>query len=145
MGKPCICDTYAAATGALHPDCPVHATKRESVGVFMCTEEDMRAGGFGPLPRDPKAVHHPTDEERVHINAIMDGVRALQRLGWRQVMYAPRNNTPFLIIEPGSTGIHECTRDKEGRFWSYDGDVWPSNPMLFKALATFSEARSGGQ
>lgn len=38
-------------------------------------------------------------------------------LGWRQAGEAPYGGGPFLAIEAGSTGIHECTRDADGHFW----------------------------
>lgn len=104
------------------------------VVVFACTEEDMREGGFGPLPRDPRAFHKPSEAEREHLVAMFRGFDALQNLGWREASYAPRDGSPLLLIEAGSTGIHEGHRDGEGRFWAYDGDTWPSRPILWKPL-----------
>lgn len=101
--------------------------------VFACTEDDMAAGGY-IAKRDPRAHHQPTDEERRHIVKMFEGFRALQDMGWRPAMYAPQDNTPFLAIEIGSAGVHECSRDAEGHFWIYDGDVWPAKPVLWKPM-----------
>ena len=113
--------------------CPLLANEKPVV-VIACTEESMRAGGFGPLPHDPKSVHRPSDEEKALLVAMFRAFDALRQLGWQDAMYAPRDNSAFLAIEAGSTGIHECTRDNEGRFWVYDGDLWPSRPVLWKPL-----------
>jgi hypothetical protein len=106
----------------------------EKAFVVACTAEGMSAGGFGPLPIDPKSVHKPTDEERALLVPMFRAFDALRELGWRDMMYAPRDGKPFLSIEVGSTGIHECWRDEEGRFWAYDGDTWPADPILWKPL-----------
>lgn len=42
----------------------------------------------------------------------------------------------LLLIEPGSTGIHEGWRDQDG-FWVADKkgkavDIYPSDPILYK-------------
>jgi hypothetical protein len=96
---------------------------------FECTDEDMSAGGH-ILPRDPRAVHVPTKAERKLLDRLVKAVRALEALGWRDSMYAPKGE-PLLLIEARSTGIHEGHYDDIG-FWIYDGDTWPSRPILFK-------------
>jgi hypothetical protein len=110
--------------------------KGADIVAIGCTDEDMRVGGFGPLPLDPRSRHSPTDEEQMHIFAIQTACRALEKLGWRHAMYAPRDNSTFLSIGIGSTGIHETTRHEDGSFWIYDGDVWPATPgtIMWKPL-----------
>jgi hypothetical protein len=108
--------------------------KSEPVQVIVCTEDDMRASSFGPLQQDPRAPHEPTAEERELLGAMFQAFRKLERLGWRESMYAPRDHSTFLAIEAGSTGIHECQCDRDGKFWAYYGDVWPSHPILWKPL-----------
>ena len=97
---------------------------------FECTEDDLCAGGY-VLPRDPTKRHEPTAAECEYLVGIVRGVAALKKLGWRHIMYAPKDRSPMLLIEPGSTGIHEGYRD-EISFWICDGDVWPSDPILWK-------------
>ena len=98
---------------------------------FECTDEDLSAGGY-VAQRDPSMRHEPTAEEGEHLRAIARGVHALRKLGWRQIMYAPKDSSRMLLVEPGSSGIHEGYRD-EISFWICDGDVWPSDPILWKA------------
>jgi len=102
--------------------------------VFECTEDEMRPGEFGGyvLPRDPRAKHEPTDEEKTHLVAMWEHFQALKKLGWNDTMYAPRDGSEFLSISAGSTGVHECVRHDDGHFWIYDGDLWPASPILWK-------------
>lgn len=116
----------------------------EKVTVIACTEENMHAGGMGPLPSDPRAKHTPTDEEKRLLVAMFQAFDALRRLGWREAIYAPRDAEVFLSIEAGSTGIHECSRDADGDFWLYDGNVWPGHPILWKPLERAKEGQRGG-
>jgi hypothetical protein len=106
----------------------------DGTAVFVCTEEEMRPGEYGGyvLPRDPRATCVARDEERVHLLARFQGFDALRKLGWREARYAPQDGTPFLAIEAGSTGVHECSRNPDGHFWIYDGDMWPARPILWK-------------
>jgi len=101
--------------------------------ALACTEEDMQAGGFGPLPRDPKAVYKKTPEEEQYLKDMFTAYYGLRKLGWRESMYCPRDRSIVLLISAGTTGIFEGYRDEEDRFWCYDGDVWPCDAILFKA------------
>lgn len=59
----------------------------------------------------------------------------LRELGWKEASYCPKDGSHFQAIEAGSTGIHDCAYDGEwpnGHWWIYDGDMWPSRPILFK-------------
>jgi hypothetical protein len=103
------------------------------VTAFACTEADICVPP-GPLPSDPRAKHQPDAGESAALNAIFHAVRDLREHGWMDAAYAPKDGSVFLAIEPGSTGIHECTRDSIG-FWIYDGDTWPARPILWKPLA----------
>lgn len=47
-------------------------------------------------------------------------------------MYAPRSNRRLHVIEMGSTGIHPGERDSMGRFWAYDVETYPANPILYR-------------
>jgi len=109
----------------------------DQVAVIACTEDELQPY---VLPRDPKAAHRATDEERVHLKAAFLAWKALTDLGWRDARHAPRDGSSFLVIEPGSTGVHEAYRDEHG-FWIYDGDTWPSWPVLWKPLSHPPQAR----
>lgn len=71
-------------------------------------------------------------EEVREVRAIFHAFDRLRKLGWREAIYAPRDQSPLLLIEAGSTGIHHGYRDDYG-FWIAEGDTYPSNPILFKA------------
>ena len=104
--------------------------KKADIQVFACTDADLAPW---VLPFDPKSRHTPTAEETALLQTMHEAFRALMKLGWNAAMYAPCDGTTFLAIEAGSTGVHECTRDEQRRFWTYDGDVWPSQPILWKS------------
>lgn len=74
-------------------------------------------------------------DEQSAIDAMFEAYQRLTELGWRDPSYCPKDGTHFKLIEPGSTGIHD------GNYWGewptghwnvYDGDIWPSRPVLFK-------------
>lgn len=85
----------------------------------------------------------PTEQDA--IDAMFRAhLRLRDDLGWREVIYAPKN-VPLDVIEPGSTGIHYATRDEQGRFWIHDGDTWPSRPVLFRLRATENPSEKEGK
>jgi hypothetical protein len=74
-------------------------------------------------------------DEQSAIRAMFDAWQRLKELGWNDPMYCPKDGSHFQVIEPGSTGIHDGNYMGEwpkGAWWVYDGDVWPSHPVLFK-------------
>lgn len=76
----------------------------------------------------------PTAAERASIDAIFKAYVNLQKAGWQDAMYAPRNGKEFEVIELGSTGIHRAVHfnDTEHGAW-IDGD-WPSRPLLIRRI-----------
>lgn len=62
--------------------------------------------------------------------------RELQKHGWQDAFYCPKDGSVFLAIEAGSTGIHECTytgKWPEGTWWIHEEfDMYPSKPILWK-------------
>ena len=81
-----------------------------------------------------RAKRMPT--ERDAIAAMFDAYLRLKELGWNDAIYCPKDGTPFLSIEAGSTGIHPTHYSgtwPKGSWWvSEAGDLWPSRPILFK-------------
>lgn len=74
-------------------------------------------------------------DEQSAIKHMWDGWYRLKDFGWREAVYCPKDGSHFQAIEAGSTGIHDCNYQGEwpnGSWWLYDGDVWPSRPILFK-------------
>ena len=80
-----------------------------------------------------RAEMMPTEHDALLV--MMRAWERLKELGWREAMYAPRDGSPLQFIEAGSTGIHQGHRD-DNHTWIFDGDLWPSNPILFRELAT---------
>lgn len=74
--------------------------------------------------------------ERDAIEAMFQAWLRLKELGWREAIYCPKDGSTFNAIEPGSTGIHNCSYEGEwpnGSWWvHYDCDSGPSRPCLFK-------------
>jgi hypothetical protein len=75
-------------------------------------------------------------EEREAIEQLCAAYNKLVKLGWDNPIYCPKDGTPFHIIEPPSTGIHECIYAGE---WPYGewiavwaGDSSISYPLLYK-------------
>lgn len=67
---------------------------------------------------------------------MQDAYSRLEKLGWRNAIYCPKDGSVFDAIEAGSTGIHTCHYEGEwpkGSWWVRDGDdLWPSRPILFR-------------
>lgn len=80
-----------------------------------------------------RAVRMP--DQTAALRALQDAYIRLTELGWREAIYCPKDGAHFQAIEAGSTGVHDCSYEGEwpkGTWWVYDGDVWPSRPILFK-------------
>jgi len=83
--------------------------------------------------RRTRAANMPTEQRA--ISTLFDAWYRLKELGWREACYAPRDGRLCEFVECGSTGIHQGHADENGRIWLHaDGDLWPSNPVLFRIL-----------
>lgn len=74
-------------------------------------------------------------DEQAAIRQMHDAYIRLTELGWQNAIYCPKDGSHFKVIEAGSTGIHDANYTGEwpkGSWWVYDGDVWPSRPVLFR-------------
>lgn len=78
----------------------------------------------------------PTEKEALDV--MFEAYQRLQELGWREAIYCPKDGSPFLAIEAGSTGIHDCAYIGEWPTGSWEiieaDDLWPSRPILFKPI-----------
>ena len=74
------------------------------------------------------------------LEQMNDAFNGLKACGWKEAIYCPKDGTPFLAIEAGSTGVFRCYYEGEwpsGRWWTQaHGDLWPSRPILWKPLPT---------
>jgi hypothetical protein len=81
-----------------------------------------------------RAADMPNEEAA--ITTMFNAWLRLKELGWREAIYSPKDGSSFKVIEPGSTGIHDCIYMGEwpdGAWWIQEaGDLWPSRPVLFK-------------
>lgn len=82
-----------------------------------------------------RASAMPTEQDA--IRAMWGAYQRLKELGWNDAMYCPKDGTVFRSVHPASTGVHDASyegRWPDGSFWVYEaGDIWPANPVLFKA------------
>lgn len=77
-------------------------------------------------------------DEKAALRQMFEAHTRLVELGWKEAMYCPKDGSMFSAIEPGSVGIHKCSYSGEwptGSWWVYDGDVWPSRPILWRPRA----------
>lgn len=70
------------------------------------------------------------------LDVLWSAYQRLRELGWREIIYCPKDGTVFDSIEAGSTGIHDCFYQgdwPDGSWWAPDaGDLWPARPILFR-------------
>lgn len=74
-------------------------------------------------------------DEQSALKAMHDAYQRLCELGWSNAIYCPKDGSIFSAIEAGSTGVHECHYSGEwptGDWQLYDGDLWPSRPILWR-------------
>jgi hypothetical protein len=78
-------------------------------------------------------------DEQTAIRMLFEAQQRLKELGWREAIYCPKDGSEFVVIEPGSTGIHSCTYVGEwpyGNWFVHDEhDVYSSRPILFRMKA----------
>ena len=74
-------------------------------------------------------------DEKAALLHMQEAYYRLKELGWSDAIYCPKDGTMFSAIEAGSTGVHQCNYTGEwpkGSWWVYDGDMWPSRPILWR-------------
>ncbi len=112
---------------------------KPKVTRFVCRTEDIcnpEAGG--PLPPGPNGPE-PNADEAGPLKTMHYAYQELERIGWRNIIYCPKDGTMFLAIEAGSIGVHNCNYTgtwPNGSWWFYDGDMWPAHPILFKEVTS---------
>jgi hypothetical protein len=83
-----------------------------------------------------RAREMPTEQDALEV--MFRGWYRLKELGWRDAIYCPKDGSSFLVVEPGSTGIHRAHYWGEwptGTWFVEDGgDLYPSTPTLFKLI-----------
>lgn len=99
------------------------------------------------IARHRSAMANALPSERECLRVMFGAWERLQELGWRAIMYCPKDGTVFDSISAGSTGIHDCYYEGKwpsGRWWVLDGgDLWPANPIMWRAKARGIEPEHG--
>lgn len=58
----------------------------------------------------------------------------LRSMGYNDPMYC-KPNVEVRLLEFGSSGVHVGYKMKEtNSFWIIDGDLWPSDPVMYKEM-----------
>ncbi len=88
------------------------------------------------IERRNAALAAALPDEAACLRAAFAAWERLQALGWKDIIYCPKDGTVFDSISAGSTGIHDCHYQGEwpdGRWWVHDGgDLWPAHPIMFR-------------
>ena len=87
--------------------------------------------------KDKDARAEAMPDEAAALKQLDDAHTRLKELGWSEAIYCPKDGSMFSAIEAGSTGIHTCRYEgkwPDGRWWVYDGDVWPARPILWRPI-----------
>lgn len=82
-----------------------------------------------------------SDEEiRKSLKVIADEFRKLKAAGWREPHPSSDCDHELLILEAGSTGIHDGYCDDEENYWIDDDEVSSTYPLLVKRLKRTGDA-----
>ena len=102
-----------------------YATEEQARQIMAALDAD-KAKGIDEMPDIEHAL-------RVFTRAY----RRLIDLGFREIIYHPKDGSTFEVIEPGSTGIFPCqfwTEPTRGSFWIMQDGGSPSHPVLWRAI-----------
>lgn len=95
--------------------------------------------------RDKRRKELMPDEESAR-RMLFDAWHRLKELGWREAMYAPRDEgTEIEVIEVGSTGVHKAVRMMDGWWIPDSGDLWPCTPTLFRTSVSGADVPGEGK
>jgi len=100
----------------------------------MTTTEIERMFAEFEAAEKARAVAMP--DEKTALMVMFSAYQRLKELGFREAIYCPKDGTLFDAIEAGSTGIGTCNYYGEwpagGWHMHEAGDLWPSNPILWR-------------
>ena len=125
VGRPCA--VHGAVVGHKTFYDGSHEPLRESEAAeIMRASDEAKAQRAAQMPDDKTAIE-----------AFFNAWLRLKELGWNDAICCPKDGTRFDVIEPGSTGIHQCYYEgpwPKGSWWIVgDDDLYPSRPVLFKS------------
>lgn len=111
-----------------------HKTMTDGTHVPL-TFEEARAM-WESIERKEAATAEKLPTEQSCIDAICEAYHRLQKLGWQDPIYCPKDGSTFKVIEAGSTGIFDCVYEgkwPDGHWISFDEhDAYPCRPVAFK-------------
>lgn len=101
--------------------------------------EEVFAALLAEIERHKAVLARAMPDEHACLKVMFAAWERLRELGWREIMYCPKDGTIFDSISAGSTGIHDCHYEGKwpnGRWWVFDGgDLWPASPIMWRAKA----------
>lgn len=100
-----------------------YATEEQATAIIKALDAD-KAKRIDEMPDIDAAL-------RVFARAY----RRLIELGFREIIYHPKDGSTFEVIEPGSTGIFPCEfweSPTRGSFWIQQDGGTPSHPVLWR-------------
>jgi len=122
-------------TGPFHG----HMTKTDGTHVELSADEAEKLWKDIEEQDAKRAANMPNF--KAAINAISNARQRLRDLGWSEGIYCPQDGTPFAVVTPGSTGIHQGRyRGKypDGRIDMGDESARPEGCM-WKAIDKLSD------
>lgn len=66
------------------------------------------------------------------LRLMFDCCERLKELGWRDMIYAPKDMRAEQVITWGSTGIFAAQWMGSSWFVEDGGDLWPSDPLMYQ-------------
>lgn len=112
-----------------------HSRDREYAITLLRRAFTAAASVPSPPAQDDDPPTTVRDVEEEALRGMFKAIQALKRVGWQDIIYCPKDGTHFDAIEAGSTGIHDANYQgpwPNGHWWVYDGDIYPSRPILFR-------------
>lgn len=102
-----------------------YATQEQAEAIFKAIEADRQ-----------RSVEQMPDVDAA-LWVFHRAYRRLIELGFKEIIYHPKDGSTFEVIEPGSTGIFPCQYWEEptrGSFWIQEDGGTPSHPVLWRPL-----------
>lgn len=108
-----------------------------------CTEEQA-AKMLEYFEREKRwSVEEMPDVQKA-LEVFTKAYRRLIELGFKEIIYHPKDGSTFEVIEPGSTGIFPCQyweQPARGSFWIMEDGGCPSHPVLWRPTSARTRAQ----
>lgn len=97
----------------------------EEIEVILKLCDEKKKKRISEMPTEQDVIHH-----------LYRAYQRLVDLGWKKIIYCPKDGSSFKAIEVGSTGVFDCFYEgqwPDGSWLVEDGgELWPSRPCLYK-------------